>query len=715
METCAVCHKESGSEHQAFYDELYQDGGIAVSDLTYKFSGDTTTITFKMTKEGVPISGKSVASLALYFAPWNGTKFQFEPASDRISLKGDLAFDGTTTTSTLVGKAPDFSKIPGYVVLYGRDEDMGRLPARVYLNKYPFAALLKIGEVNFVSAANNSGCEKCHTTPYLKHGYIYGQVGGDPATDMVTCKACHLDNGEGGHFEWQLLVDDPVKAAEFLAAGEEDEVPEEIATKYAYTTALVNDVHMSHAMEFAYPQSMANCVTCHEGKLDTVLSDANFKIETCKSCHPLTGAKAEAAEGDTPAWDTTGSALASVIPADLHGSMDLATTDCTMCHGEGKAAAGFKAIHTGYNAKIYTAEGIRYSDVITASIDSATFDGAVFTVDVSAVAAEGIAIDPATITPTILVGLYGYDTKDFIVGPHERLIDDNADGVLDRSDKRNMEAAAGEDHPRVKTVSAGGGKWQFTVDASAWKGMIDAGTVKRAEIGFLPALVVDGEELSVGATSRTFDLGANAFDDEAFSPIVETAKCETCHDALATEFHEPAYGGSVTVCRLCHITKSGGSHLEMASRSIDSYAHAIHSSQAFDIGEIDFSDPVQATLYTIHTEYPYPTHGPNCESCHVAGTYEVPDQSQSLPGLLSEASDLTNKTRKIGAIPSVVVGPASRACGGCHRAELINEDNAGELAVLNTHFQNGGYQIEAGENPVDTLIAAIEKMMAFFK
>ena len=39
-------------------------------------------------------------------------------------------------------------------------------------------------------------------------------------------------------------------------------------TKYAYKTRLMNDVHMSHAMEFAYPQSMKNCVTCHAGKLD---------------------------------------------------------------------------------------------------------------------------------------------------------------------------------------------------------------------------------------------------------------------------------------------------------------------------------------------------------------------------------------------------------------------------------------------------------------
>ncbi len=34
-----------------------------------------------------------------------------------------------------------------------------------------------------------------------------------------------------------------------------------------------------------------------------------------------------------------------------------------------------------------------------------------------------------------MVGLYGYDTKDFIIGAHERLADDNADGVIDNKDQ----------------------------------------------------------------------------------------------------------------------------------------------------------------------------------------------------------------------------------------------------------------------------------------
>ena len=257
----------------------------------------------------------------------------------------------------------------------------------------------------------------------------------------------------------------------------------------------------------------------------------------------------------------------------------------------------------------------------------------------------------------------------------------------------------------MKTVSAEGGKWEVTADLSTWADLIADGTVKRVEIGVLPALVnADEVQLAVSAATRTFDLGANAFADEFYAPIAKVADgCNNCHDALATNFHEPSYGGNIVACRMCHITKAGGSHLEMQSRSLDSYVHAIHSGQAFDVGDINFADPVEALHYEHHVEFPYPTHGTtNCESCHVAGTYEVPDQSKSLPGLLSasEANDTWN--RKVGDFPSVVTGPATRACGGCHRAELINEDAYGELVALDWHLSQGGYTVEAGEKPAET-------------
>jgi OmcA/MtrC family decaheme c-type cytochrome len=724
-ETCTICHPEAGAKHQASYDELYQDGVIQVTDMAYEFSSpDTHIVTFQMTKNGAPFNANDADSLGIYFVAWTGTAFEFEPAIERLSLTGELVCeDDGGCTSTLTSSdeelyASDLGEMDGLIVLYGADEVVGRLPARIRQPKYPFAALLETGDgVDYLSAANNDGCEKCHTDPYLKHGYIYGQVGGDPATDFYTCKACHLDNGEGGHVEWQLLVDDPEFAAAYLAG--EVELTAEQEAQYAYTTSLMNDVHMSHAMEFPYPQSMSSCVTCHEGKLDVVLSDDNFTVATCKSCHPVTGAAAAVAEeGEDPAWDTTGLALKTILPSPIHDSLDLDTTDCTTCHAEGGAAATFSEIHTGYDKMIYTADGLRYSDAISVTIDGADFDGDMINVEFSAVESEDLeGIDVEDITPTVMVGLYGWDTKDYIVGPHERDFDDDGDGELTREDERNLEYEVGAEHPRASTVSAEGGSWEVSFDLSAWTDMIEDGTVKRVEIAVVPTLEdADGVTLALNAPSRTFDLGTNDFDDGFYSPIVRVEDgCENCHDALATNYHTPDRGGNIIVCRLCHITKSGGSHLEMQSRSIDSYAHAIHAGQPFDIGDIDFTDPVQALHYEHHIEFPYPTHGiADCASCHEPDTNNVPDQTKSLAGLLSASDTVETKDRAIGDVPEYVTGPASRACGGCHRAELINEDAVGELIPFNWHTKHGGYLIEAGDDDVGTLLGVIDEIMALF-
>jgi len=429
-ESCATCHSEAGAEHQASYDELYQDGVIAVTNLAYAFAADpdTTTITFNMTKDGANFdcteTGDPGNSLGIYFTEYTGTSFE---QAGRLSLKGDLTYDALTNqcTSTLVELDPadpdfvdyvDLSGVDGLIVLYGRVDRVGTLPARIQQVKYPFAAFLETGAgVAYASAANNDGCEKCHTDPYLKHGYIYARVADDPTNDFYTCKACHLDNGEGGHFIWQLLVDDPQLIIDLEEEYGEDweESGDPRLDPYAYRTTLMNDVHMSHAMEFPYPQSMSNCATCHEGKLGVTLTDANFALETCKSCHPVTGS----AEYGTDTF-----ALETIIP---HGFTD--ATDCTLCHVPAGIAPVFSEIHTGYDKVIYAdAVGTKYSEVFTVTIDNATFVGDELTIQFSAAEAPDLAgLDVADIVPTVLVGLYGWDTKDYIVGPHERLFDDN--------------------------------------------------------------------------------------------------------------------------------------------------------------------------------------------------------------------------------------------------------------------------------------------------
>jgi OmcA/MtrC family decaheme c-type cytochrome len=692
-ESCNVCHATAGSDHQASYDALYQGGVVVVTNLAYEFVDDNTdVVTFNMKKAGVDLDCTKVTNLNIYFAPYDNTgRFQFDPPAERLSLKGELVAGaaGLCTSTNPSLDNVDLSTQTGVIVLYGYDGLAGTLPpSRVRQVNYPYAALLNIGTVDYVSAANVKGCEKCHTIPYLKHGNILGQVSDNAATDFYTCKACHLDNGEGGHQFWQELVNDPEMAAREWnnALTPEDIIQQQ--TIYAYKTRLMNDVHMSHAMEFEYPQSMANCATCHEAKLDLIFTDNNFVLETCKSCHPVTG---------SPEAEKTTPALADVLPASHFTGGVVSRPNCYQCH-----AGSFTAItgHTGYDKVIYaTDNGVKYSSLITVTIDNASFDNNLLSFAFSATGTAG-GLSANDILPTVLVGLYGYDTKDYLYGPHES---ESVGGVSYRLLEYNIvpPTSGTRNSTRITLTAGAAGHWNATADLSTWSDNIVSGAVKKVEIAVMPKLYdADNVVVALNAPSKTFDLNANAFAAnyyEGTNAIVNVAAgCNNCHDALATTFHSPDRGGNIVVCRLCHITKAGASHLEMQSRSIDSYTHAIHTFQAFDIQNVNFDNAVQSMFYDLTIESHFPTFDTsNCVACHNAGKFNVPDQGKSLAGVLSASRyPLQGWVRNIGEVPMYVNGPAARACGACHKAERIKEDNATELSIVTNHWRVNGYQVE---------------------
>jgi OmcA/MtrC family decaheme c-type cytochrome len=729
-ESCVICHSGAGEKnHQAVYNQYTDASAFAVTidSVVSVPSADPTkfdtTMTFTIKENGAPyvdVAGlPSLKQKTFYTVQYDSTKRQFiNSKSFSASTATPTATPGQyTVTATGLAFAPEASN--GDVYLYiAKDqlavESIGKGHYALYDN------MLNVGKTygdadTYESTANVSACEKCHGTPYAKHGYRMAKVSGLP--DFEACKNCHYDTRVGSDQGWQILADNPARYAQILAG---DAMTAAEKTKYAYTASVMNDTHMSHAMEFPYPQSMSNCATCHEGKLNKVLTDANFRIEVCKSCHPVDGPAEGTETNRAPA-------LKTIMPAAIHAGMDLNTKNCAGCHRDGGIASSFKRIHNGYNPVIYAdALGTKYSEVFTVSIDDALLTGNVLDIKFSAKKnVEKTKLQASDIIPTVLVGLYGYDTKDFIVSPHssdankQRFLEFPIDGKTT--------------NPRFTVVKAENGSWEVTADLSMWADMIATGSVKRAEIAVMPLLAkivgeidshengeTDDSAYALNAVSRTFDLVANGFDDGFYKPIVKIADgCNTCHDALATTFHSPDRGGNIVVCRLCHVTTSGGSHLEMQSRSIDSYVHAIHSFQAFDIGDVNFADPVAAMRYDLHIEHEYPNFTiMNCESCHNKGAFEVPDQSKSLPGLLSKSDSLQNWDRNIGSVPGYITGPASRACGSCHRARMINEDEAGELVSFNQHTKQGGYLIKEGANSAETqglLTTVIDFIMALFK
>ncbi len=711
-ESCVICHDEAGSEHQDIYDDYADETtlGLTIDSVVSVANSDGTfnsTLTFTIEKDGAAyIDVDTLPTLEqkrFYGITYESSNSTFE---NSIRFRDEVALgDGQYSVSVdSISYAPEDSN--GLVYAYVADglldtESGGHVSL---YNDVASAALVFGDGDSYESVANVEGCEKCHGAPYMKHGYRDPVVEG--TGDFSSCKTCHYDTRNGGHEDWQILANDPARYAEVHAG---DDLTAEEETQYAYIANVMNDVHMSHSMEFPYPQSMSNCATCHEGKLDVTLTDENFNIATCKSCHPETGSEE---------YGTDEYALVNILPETIHGAMDLDTTDCASCHSESGFAPVFSVIHTGYDKAIYTADGEKYSEAVIVTIDEVSVANDLVTIQFSAAEATDLAgIDVEDIVPTVMVGMYGWDTKDYIIGAHERLIDDNGDGVASyRSGDNNvLEYEAGDDdHPRGTTVSAEGGSWEVVLDMSAWGDLIDDGTVKRLEIAVTSELDnADGVQVAINAISRTFDLATDDFDDDYFSPIVDVEGCNTCHDALGTTFHDPDRGGSIVVCRMCHITKATGSHLEVQSRSIDSYIHAIHSFQDFDIGDIDFDDAVEAVKYEIHVEHTMPLFTiKNCEACHNEGTYEVPDQTKSLPGALSGTD--TVEDRNIGDYPLYITGPASRACGGCHRANLIAEDDANKLASFMQHTATNGYLVEGGDDYGATLGIIIDDIMANF-
>ncbi len=577
-------------------------------------------------------------------------------------------------------------------------------------------ASFPIGNIGtFSSAANVEGCVACHGAPYRKHGNIEAVIAGAP--DFLQCKACHSDDRSGGHEEWQYMVDEPFNWATGVA----------ITADYGYQATLMNDTHMSHAMEFPYPQSMANCSTCHMGaNLAAVLDNDNFTASTCKSCHVVQG---------LDAWPDDAGATLEGMYAQPHRpppleflwtragveSFHSENLDCnTACHGVGNISS-FDDYHSGYDDHIYDATGVKFADQYTVSVDSVTMAGDLMTINFS-------SNDPA-IVPEILVSFYGWDTRNFIVGSHERDGNVACAGFRPGCKMEYVPESSGGSANPLFTEDAASvpGAWVVTLDTSALQltktdllpAMIADGRITKAEVSITPELEIGGQDVVLLAVGETFDIGTNTFVADYFkgaNATVEVGKCNACHDSLASTFHDGSGrgGDGIEVCKHCHTTTFPGSHLEMASRGIDSYVHAIHTFQPFDEDDVAAAnDPVFNARNDLHKNHVFPNFTAlACEGCHVAGTYNAPDQSKSMPGVLRASWDIAN--RNIGTVPEYVTGPASRACGGCHRANMIIEDQAGDLASFNAHTDAFG-TLEENDDDDLVLFGIIDKIMSIFE
>ena len=747
-ESCATCHGGVGDEHQAVYDpyvdasdfvltiDAVSSVGAGPYDVTIDFSIDYMSAPFVVD----PDSSSWVDGLFFAVSHWDDTANMFQlvggPFDPYSGITGDITSNGGGSYTLTASLAYDIDSWDSGAIVGKLTDNPISFPDgptshfAVYDDLVVDAIEVGIGSLatDFQSVANVEGCEACHGAPYKKHGNIQASAPGAP--DFTYCKSCHYDDRVGGHEDWQYMVDDPL--------GWATDVPP--TGDYAYTANVMSVTHMSHAMEFPYPQSMANCVTCHEGKLTETLANTNFTLATCKSCHALQGidARPELVDDEGVVIKEEGEYYQSHRAPSLEylwedGGVDgfhdpVTAANCQLCHlpvASGGIARTFDGMHSGYDERISDpATGTRWADTFTASIDDVVLTGDLLAVTFS--------VSDPTMVPYLSVSFYGWDSKHFVVASHSR---DGSDLCTSRGAPAGcrMEYSPGDTNPLF--TETGTGPWTVTLDMAAYvpadtlgiPTLILDGAIKNAEITITPRLYVDEDtvdevRLGLDAVTQTIDVAAGGLVADYFkgaNATVDAAKCNVCHDQLAVTFHSGSgRGGDIVACKNCHVTTNGGSHLEMQSRSIDSYAHAVHSFQPFDLDDIanETDADLKAVLTArndLHINHTFPNFTiANCEACHNAGTYNVPDQAQSMPGLLSSSYLIAD--RAIGDVPEAVTGPASRACGGCHRADLINADLAGELASFDAHTANGGTYVE--NDAEDTVLwGVIDKIMSMFQ
>lgn len=742
VESCSVCHKGSGGYHQAVYDEAYDPGDFTVAITSVASAGAgpfTLTIDFDVTYMGAafdvdPTSAAWLDELVFQPSHWNNTTETFElvggPFDPFSGITGTIANGGGgsyTLTSTV---DYDISTWDGGAIIAKLADGDWEFPdgptAHFHVYQDQAYDAEELGVNAYDSEANATGCENCHGAPYRKHGNIQADIAG--TAEFTYCKSCHYDTRPGGHEEWQYMADEPENWANGVAP----------TADYTYVANLMNDTHMSHAMEFPYPMSISNCVTCHEGNLPAILDDENFTPETCKSCHVVQGINAWPAGVNTgPAGDYYRPHTAPALDylwaeagVDSFHSGDM--TGCTTCHGTG-AISSFSDYHSGYDQTVYDAVGNRHTVAAGVAIDDVTISGDLITVDFSAT--------DATVNPTLAISFYGWDSKHFIVPAHER---DGNDIDCPHSSRPgcNIEWEPGSTKPFFTEDAASiAGDWRVTFDMAGFQAyktdpiptLIADGVVKMAEISILPELVVGGVDVNVDAVSTSFDLGGSMIVDDYYqgsAAAVDIDKCGACHENTGVLVHTGAgrYGDSMQVCKVCHNPTFDGSHMEMQSRSIDSYVHAIHAFQPLDEDDVynenDVVDEARNALHKTHT-FPYFT-SLACEGCHVndMATYDVPDQALSMPGAQSDSWTLLDPSdRLIGTVPEYVQGAASRACGSCHRAELIKLDAAGDLAAFDAHTASFGTLVENSNKDQDAdgwdeepvLFGVIDKIMGLFQ
>ena len=179
--------------------------------------------------------------------------------------------------------------------------------------------------------------------------------------------------------------------------------------------------------------------------------------------------------------------------------------------------------------------------------------------------------------------------------------------------------------------------------------------------------------------------------------IVDTAKCNSCHEQLGTDpqFHT-GFRNDANSCAFCHTPNRASSGWAADSRS---FVHAIHGAKALTSSTRSRTVPYMWHAVSATASYAkivFPGDLKKCSACHLDGTYDF-TASAYTPALLANLLDVTVATGKFNGASTTAytISP------------YVTKDNVTDYGTGFSYTVATGVTVEgAGTNLVSSPIAA---------
>lgn len=499
-------------------------------------------------------------------------------------------------------------------------------------------------------------CSGCHMDQPIHHS---------TRNDPKVCVACHNDSNPNvtGRKSLAVLVHD-YHSTDKTARNKD------------------GSVLLADTKGLDYPQDPRNCDTCHKPATPTTQNAGNWVIpteSTCKSCH-----------------------LDYTVSTDPSKPPHHTGEDCRSCHAdnnEGHASAGVTNVHVNRLKGMQAGAATLKIDIKHAFYDFATKQ---VTVELS-ISENGTPIelqrllDSAYMSPGLLVN---WDEGEGQVLPnsHSSITLNKCTGGA--GDLTCVTA------PILEAVPASDAVLTITV-ADMGLCVVKKSTELDGGVPGLTACPADGlrtiskDRFEYIAAPNIpvahFDLGGNPVDGYKFGVGVEKALCESCHKNFEIHFGGTAYDHAArdfNQCGNCHNANRASFYTGMAG-DLKYHVHSYHAMGSHRGAAHAGSEDEANKLIS------FPGKVNNCESCHTQEQFNLPNQKNARPSVVSKliTPDDPAKPGDQSVRENKFYSPALVTCGSCHlKSELGNVNPSAPAAgdEWASHMQENGAVFGAG-------------------